>query len=98
MGKLYNIAVDPDDKETFYVGTWLEGLYRFKNNQYDTHWNDENSTIGNASDWAYKAGFIAFDKRKNLYVLNLNTECGLSVMQRNGTWYQLAYNDLEKPT
>ena len=94
-GNLYNIAVDPDDKETFYVGTWLEGLYRFKNNQYDTHWNDENSTIGNASDWAYKAGFIAFDKRKNLYVLNLNTECGLSVMQRNGTWYQLAYNDLK---
>lgn len=94
-GNLYNITVDPDDKNTFYVGTWFEGLYRFKNNRYDTHWNDENSTIGNASDWAWKAGYTAFDKEKKLYVLTFNTESGLSVMRRNETWYRLNYDELK---
>lgn len=43
----YNIAEDPEDPETFYIGTWFEGLYRFKNKQYDTHWNgtEDNSPI-----------------------------------------------------
>lgn len=94
-GNLYNITVDPDDRNTFYVGTWFEGLYRFKNNLYDTHWNDENSTIVNASDWAWKAGYTAFDKEKKLYVLTFNTESGLSVMRRNETWYRLDYNELK---
>ena len=94
-GNLYNITVDPDDKNTFYVGTWFEGLYRFKNNRYDTHWNDENSTIVNASDWAWKAGYTAFDKEKKLYVLTFNTESGLSVMRRNETWYRLDYDELK---
>lgn len=94
-GNLYNITVDPDDKNTFYVGTWFEGLYRFKNNLYDTHWNDENSTIVNASDWAWKAGYTAFDKEKKLYVLTFNTESGLSVMRRNETWYRLDYDELK---
>lgn len=94
-GNLYNITVDPDDRNTFYVGTWFEGLYRFKNNLYDTHWNDENSTIVNASDWAWKAGYTAFDKEKKLYVLTFNTESGLSVMRRNETWYRLDYDELK---
>lgn len=94
-GNLYNITVDPDDRNTFYVGTWFEGLYRFKNNRYDTHWNDENSTIENASDWAWKAGYTAFDKEKKLYVLTFNTESGLSVMRRNETWYRLDYDELK---
>ncbi|MCD7710743.1 MAG: hypothetical protein LUI04_05275, partial [Porphyromonadaceae bacterium] len=70
-GNLFNIVVDPDDPETFYVGTWLEGLYRFKNNLYDTHWNSENSPIETDNDWANKAGGLAFDADKNLYMVNL---------------------------
>ena len=94
-GNLYNVTIDPDDKNTFYVGSWFEGLYRFKNNSYDTRWNDENSTIGNASNWAYKAGYTAFDKDKKLYVITFNEESGLSVMRRDETWYRLDYDELK---
>lgn len=94
-GNLYNITVDPDDKNTFYVGTWFEGLYRFKNNTYDTRWDNENSAIGSASDWAYKAGYSAFDKEKKLYVIIFDEACGLSVMRRDGTWYRLPYDELK---
>ena len=26
----YNLAFDPDDPNTFYVGTWFEGMYKIK--------------------------------------------------------------------
>ena len=94
-GNLYNVTVDPDNADIFYVGSWLEGLYRFKNNAYDTHWNDTNSPINGMVNWAFKAGFSAFDKDKNLYVLTYSEDCGLVMMKRDGSWVSYPYNELK---
>ncbi len=94
-GNTYNVVIDPDDPDVFYIGTWFEGLYRFKNNAYDTHWNDTNSPIIDIEKWAYKAGRSAFDKRKNLYVITYCTEYGLVMKKRDDTWLSFPYEDLK---
>ncbi len=94
-GNTYNVVIDPDDPDVFYIGTWLEGLYRFKNNVYDAHWNDTNSPIIGSSNWSYKAGRSAFDKKKNLYVTTFCPDYGLVMMKRDGTWLSCPYEDLK---
>lgn len=94
-GTTYNIVVDPDDKETFYVGTWIEGLYRFTDNAYDTAWNNTNSILGTNQNWSNKASGLAFDRDKNLYILNYSDNCGMYVMKRDGSWISLPYNELK---
>ena len=95
-GNTYNVAVDPDDPDVFYIGTWLEGLYRFKNNVYDKHWNDTNSAIiGSSSKWSFKAGRSVFDKKKNLYMTTFCPDYGLVMMKRDGSWVSFPYEDLK---
>ncbi len=94
-GTPYNIVVDPDDADIFYIGTWLEGLYRFENNAYDTLWNNDNSILGTNQNWSFKASGLAFDRNKDLYILNFSDDCGLFVMKRSGEWLSLPYNELK---
>ncbi|WP_455497522.1 type IX secretion system anionic LPS delivery protein PorZ [Coprobacter sp.] len=89
----YNIAEDPEDPETFYIGTWFEGLYRFKNNKYDTHWNgaEDNSPI--FGGWSHKVNCLNFDSDKNLWMINFSTP-GILVMKKDGSWIKLNYPDI----
>lgn len=91
----YNIAEDPEDPETFYIGTWFEGLYRFKNNQYDAHWNgqEDNSPISSSDGWSYQINCLNFDSDKNLWMKNITK--GIIVLKKDGNWINLDYPDMQ---
>ena len=62
----YNLAFDPDDPNTFYVGTWFEGMYKIKGNECVGHYTHLNSPF--QLNWALNVPYVAFDEYKNLWV------------------------------
>ena len=82
-------ATDPLDPSITYVGTWGDGLLKFKGNDLVEIFNDDNSTL---THWVSDANLInisglAFDSRGNLWVANTGASHLLSMMERNGTWH-----------
>ncbi|MCP9610535.1 two-component regulator propeller domain-containing protein [Coprobacter tertius] len=93
---LSNIAVDPDNDNIFYVGTWLEGLYKFNNNEVETTYNATNSPIQQKNNhWQTNVGGVTFDKNKNLWMSNFAENSSLLVLKKDGTWVKLVYNDIK---
>ena len=83
-------ATDPFDPSVTYVGTWGNGLLKFKDNQLDSVFNSENSSL---DYWVKDPSLInisglAFDSKGNLWVANTGANKLLSVMERKtGEWY-----------
>ena len=85
-------ATDPMDTTVTYVGTWGNGLLKFKSNEYVDRFDNSNSTIQpwtQAPEYTLISG-VAFDSKGNLWVANSGANNQLSVMERNGQWH--SYN------
>lgn len=85
-------ATDPYDTAVTYVGTWGKGVLKFRSNQYETRYDNTNSSL---SVWTMNHDLInisglAFDSKGNLWVANTGADNLLSVMDREGNWY--SYN------
>ena len=64
---IYSPVFDPDDPNTYYVGTWFEGVYKISGgkvvSKYD--WN----TAPFFQGWSCCISGLAFDKDKNLWAV-----------------------------
>lgn len=86
-----SIAIDPKDKDHYFVSTWGEGVYEFKNKEYVQLYNYKNSPL--TSVYPGNPNFIrieglCFDKNNNLWMTNSSiTTGGIKVMTPDGTWY-----------
>ncbi len=96
-----NVAVNPLDKNHFFVSSYGTGLYEFKNNKFFKWHNHLNSTLetvvpSNATYYIRLDGAI-FDKEGNLFVANTGVAAGIKILTKNGEWKQLKYSESEKP-
>ena len=85
-------ATDPKDPSVTYVGTWGNGILKFKGNELVEVYDDSNSTL---QPWMQDMSLInvsglAFDSKGNLWVANTGAPSLLSVMERNGTWHSFS--------
>ena len=85
-------ATNPNDPSVTYVGTWGNGILKFKGDELVEVYNAENSSL---EPWASDPSLInisglAFDSKGNLWVANTGAPDLLSVMEPNGTWH--SYN------
>jgi len=85
-------ATNPNDLSVTYVGTWGNGILKFKGDELVEVYNAENSTL---DYWIQDQSLInisglAFDSKGNLWVANTGANNLLSVMEPNGTWH--SYN------
>lgn len=69
----YNIAFDPDDSNTFYIGTWFEGIYKISGTECVGHYTSLNSPL--SKDWAMAVPNIVFDRDGNLWIAHAG-RCG----------------------
>lgn len=97
-----NVAVNPVDDKHFFVSSYGNGLYEFRNDEFFKWHNTDNSTIENVvpsipKDYMRLDGAI-FDANNNLFVANMGTTSAIKILQNNGTWTQLNYTDANKPT
>jgi streptogramin lyase len=82
-------ATNPNDPSVTYVGTWGDGLLKFKDNELVEVFNADNSTL---EHWVQDQSLInisglAFDSKGNLWVANTGASNLLSAMEPNGTWH-----------
>ena len=82
-------ATNPNDPSVTYVGTWGNGVLKFKNDELVEIYNADNSTL---DYWVQDHNLInisglAFDSKGNLWVANTGATKILSVMEPNGTWH-----------
>lgn len=100
----YNMAFDPNDPNTFFIGTWFEGMYKFTDNKCVGHYTTENSPFTKYLDWVISVPSIAFDGEGNLWVTHLG-DVGVSMLPKSklskstdeltvADWYQFKYPDI----
>ena len=82
-------VTDPNDPSVTYVGTWGDGVLKFKNGELVQVYNAENSTL---DYWVKDPTLVnisglAFDSKGNLWVANTGANKLLSMMERStGNW------------
>lgn len=63
----YEPTFDPADPETFYVGTWFQGVYKIKNGELIAKYDWNNSPFTFALNWYCNIPFIEFDSVGNMW-------------------------------
>jgi hypothetical protein len=97
------IAVSPNDTSHYYVSTWGEGVYEFKNGeqiQLYNHLNSGLSAIPGANPPAnyVRVEGVCFDKQHNLWMTNSEVSDVIVVLKADGTWAKLHYDEISNPT
>lgn len=92
-----NVAVDPTDDKHFFVTSFGNGLFEFKNNKFANWHNHLNSTLhtvapGDPFNYIRLDGAI-FDKNRNLFIPNMGGEKSafIKILLANGNWTSLTY-------
>lgn len=68
----YNVCEDPEDPNTYYVGSFGEGIYKVTNGESTIKYDWTNSGIVSVyNNYACVASAITFDKNNNLWALQL---------------------------
>jgi hypothetical protein len=96
---LMSATVDPADPNHYFVGSWGEGLYEFKDNEFVKLYSYENSSLQTASinykpENYVRVDGLAFDKNNNLYMVNGGVSNGLSVFINQKEWKNFYYPPL----
>jgi hypothetical protein len=86
-----SVAVDPTDANHYFVGSWGEGLYEFKNNQFVNRYNYANTngkllTANPDNDNYTRIGGLTYDRDNNLYMVNGDVRNGMAELSANGQW------------
>ncbi|MDM8268460.1 two-component regulator propeller domain-containing protein [Barnesiella viscericola] len=100
----YKMAFAPDDPNTFYIGTWFEGIYKFTNFECVGHYTTENSPFTKYMNWALSVPVVTFDKEGNLWVAHTG-DVGVCMLPKSklslstdqlkvSDWYQFKYADI----
>lgn len=101
-----NIAVDPNDNTHFYVPSYGNGVFEFKNNTFNKWYNFTNSNI----ETIYPENAITsylymrmdggiYDSDGNIWFLNVGVSHQIQILKPDGTWTSLYYPSfVNKPT
>ncbi len=63
----YNLAFDPNEENTFYVGSWFEGIYKIQDGECVGHYTHTNSPV--TLDYTIAVPQIRFDNKGNLWAI-----------------------------
>ena len=93
-----SIAVDPADNNHYFVSTWGEGVFEFKNNEFINLYSLSNSPLKSALSGSSSANYVrvdglTYDSKGNLWMTNTagNGNGGICILKSDGTW--LSYSD-----
>ena len=92
-----SVTVDPSDPAHYFVGSWGEGLYEFRNNEFVNLYSLDNSSLQTAvpgSNRFIRVDGMVFDKNNNLYMVNAEVQNGLSIFLNQKEWKSFYYPPL----
>ena len=89
------VAIDPDDVNHYYFGSWGKGLVDFRNGNISTVYDNYNSTLSSSNSFQWVGvGGLGFDEDNNLWMTNSNTTSCLSVKKADNTWQSYDFTGL----
>lgn len=97
-----SVAVDPRDPNHYFVSSWGEGVYEFKDNKFIKLYNRYNSTLrsifpGSTTEDNYvRVDGLAYDKSNNLYMLNTGVTTPMNILTAEGEWKTQYYDKLSE--
>lgn len=59
---------DPDDPNTYYIGSWLSGLYKISNDEVVANYFTNNSPLQIYNNWSCIVPSVQFDRDGNLWI------------------------------
>jgi hypothetical protein len=95
-----SVEVDPADPNHYYVGSWGEGLYEFKNNEFINLYSYKNSSLQTAlpdndePEIFVRVDGLTFDKQNNLFMVNGGVTNGLSAFINQKEWKNYYYQPI----
>jgi hypothetical protein len=93
-----SVAVDPLDADHYFVGSWGEGLYEFKNNEFVNLYSHGNSALQTAvptsADNFVRVDGLVFDRNNTLFMVNGDVPNGMVSMSADGKWESYYYEPL----
>ncbi|HOZ29903.1 MAG TPA: two-component regulator propeller domain-containing protein, partial [Bacteroidales bacterium] len=90
---LVRVVFDPEDPSRFFLGSWIDGLVEFRNNQFYAKYDDSNSTLSKVTGVNYiRIGGLTFDSEGNLWVVNSLTSPQFHILSPEGEWSSIDYS------
>lgn len=98
---IVSLAIDPKDEGHFFLCSWGEGLYEFRNHRFYRLHNQYNSPLITLLPGAFcRVDGARFDDEGNLWVLNSNytssnvNDTIIRILKPDGTWTSLFYPEM----
>ncbi|HET6990787.1 MAG TPA: two-component regulator propeller domain-containing protein, partial [Bacteroidia bacterium] len=88
-------AIDPNDPNHWFLGSWGWGLLEISNGVFDTTWNNYNSTLQSKPEyqWCGISG-LQYDTSGNLWMVNSHASTCLNVFKKDRTWQAFDFSSL----
>ena len=97
-----DIIADPSNASHFFIATFGYGLIEMRNNEFYARYSCDNSPLTYIANFCEKYTWtdgLAWDKNRNLWMLNPGTSAGVKVLKKNGSWASfsnVATNNLDR--
>lgn len=91
LSDLISVAIDPNDKNHIYLGSWSEGLIEMYNNEVQKVYNGRNSPLDSVFFGITSVGTLLFDKDNNLWITSSYTSDILSIKMPNNNWFSYSF-------
>lgn len=96
-----DIAIDPDDNKHFFIPSYGNGVFEFKNDEFSSWYNFNNSTIEtifpttpSIANLYMRTDAGLYDDNKNIWFTNSQVSYGIKVLKNDGTWISLGTSDI----
>ncbi|MDD3740392.1 MAG: two-component regulator propeller domain-containing protein [Bacteroidales bacterium] len=90
---LVRVLFDPSDPSRYFLGSWIDGIVEFRNDQFYAQYNESNSTLSKVPGVNYiRIGGMAIDSEGNLWVTNSLTSPQIHVLSPEGEWTSIDYS------
>ncbi|HUW92933.1 MAG TPA: two-component regulator propeller domain-containing protein [Bacteroidales bacterium] len=88
------VVADPADPDHYFVSSWGNGLYEFKDNTLINNFNQYNSPLSSIipGDNYTRICGLAFDRMGNLWIAQSGVSGNLKVLKTDGTWVSTVVN------
>lgn len=96
---LITLAVDPDDPNHIFAGSWGFGLVEYQDSKLVENYREENSSLQSIIPGGdvIRIGGVAFDNNKNLWMTNTKVAEPISVLKSDGSWKSFKVGGLLSP-
>lgn len=94
------VAIDPQNSDHAYVGSYLHGVIEFNNNAVPKVYNPTNSPLKSQlaipSYYSVRIGGMTYDDEGNLWVVNSETDNCIAVKKKDGNWITIDFSKYQK--